>query len=86
VAVGDSLIPRGTAGNSRTYTPDEGTGDYGDPAVNLLGTGSYDAVVGNPPYTVVRDRREYEIYRTSYPVCRCGSPDESNRKLTCPRA
>ncbi len=70
VAVGDSLIPRGTAGNSRTYTPDEGVGDYGDPAVNLLGTGSYDAVVGNPPYTVVRDRHEYETYRTIYPVCR----------------
>ena len=70
VAVGDSLIPRDTTGNSWTHTPDEDLSDFEDPAINLLGTGSYDAVVGNPPYIVVRDRHEYEIYRAIYPVCR----------------
>ncbi len=70
VAVGDSLIPLGTTDNSWTHTPDEDLSDYRDPAINLLGTGSYDAVVGNPPYIVVRDRHEYETYRTIYPVCR----------------
>ena len=41
-----------------------------NPAINLLGAGSYHVVVGNPPYTTVRDRNEYEIYRAIYPVCR----------------
>lgn len=71
VAVGDSLIRRGTTdNNSWTHTSDEDLSDYEDPTINLLGAGSYDAVVGNPPYIVVRDRQEYEIYRTIYPVCR----------------
>ena len=70
VAVGDSLIPRETAGNSWPHPLDEDLSDFEDPAINLLGQGSYDAVVGNPPYIVVRDRHEYEIYRAIYPVCR----------------
>ena len=70
VAVGDSLIPRDTAGSSWPHPLDEDLGDFEDPAINLLGSGSYDVVVGNPPYIVVRDRHEYEIYRLIYPVCR----------------
>jgi hypothetical protein len=70
VVVGDSLIPRDTAGNFGTHPLGEDLSDFEDPAINLLGSGSYDAVVGNPPYTVVRDRHEYEIYRAIYPVCR----------------
>ncbi|HEX3959487.1 MAG TPA: BREX-2 system adenine-specific DNA-methyltransferase PglX [Trebonia sp.] len=70
IAVGDSLIPPDTTGNSWTHTPTEDLSYFEDPAINLLGSGSYDAVVGNPPYTAVRDRDEYELYRATYPVCR----------------
>jgi uncharacterized protein DUF7008/Eco57I restriction-modification methylase len=34
---------------------------------DLLGAGSYDVVVGNPPYIAVRDKAEAEIYRQCYP-------------------
>jgi hypothetical protein len=40
------------------------------PATNLLATGSYDVVVGNPPYLTVRNPGEQEAYRSLYPVCR----------------
>ena len=70
VEVGDSLVPRDTAENSWPHLLDEDFSDVEDPGINLLGSGSYHAVVGEPSYIAVRDRREYEIYRAIYPVCR----------------
>ncbi|MBX6766527.1 MAG: BREX-2 system adenine-specific DNA-methyltransferase PglX, partial [Actinomadura rubrobrunea] len=37
-------------------------------ADNLLGTGSYHVVVGNPPYIVVKDEAERTAYKEAYPV------------------
>lgn len=70
VVVGDSLIPHDIAGNSWRHPLDEDLSDFEDSAINLLGAGSYNAVVGNPPYITVRDQHEYEIYRAIYSVCR----------------
>jgi hypothetical protein len=36
---------------------------------DLLGAGSYDVVVGNPPYITPKDRAEAENYRNAYPAC-----------------
>jgi hypothetical protein len=37
---------------------------------NLLGSGSYHVVVGNPPYITVKDVADHELYRSLYSVCR----------------
>ena len=37
---------------------------------NLLGSGSYHVVVGNPPYITVKDPADHELYRSLYSVCR----------------
>jgi len=66
VATGDSLVPH----DAMAHGIHEDLGGYASPAVNLLGAGSYDAVVGNPPYITVRDRAENELYRSIYAVCR----------------
>ena len=39
-------------------------------ADNLLGSGSYHVVVGNPPYITVKDAADHELYRSLYSVCR----------------
>ena len=38
-------------------------------SVDMLGVGSYHAVVGNPPYITVKDRQENEKYRKAYASC-----------------
>lgn len=69
IATGDSLIPRGSSHESQMYVSYQDLDDYGNPAVNLLGAGSYDIVVGEPPYITLRNRNDAETYRSIYPVC-----------------
>lgn len=71
VALGDSLLRGGEKAAGTLDTKCEW--DFDDqafPAANLLGTGSYDAVVGNPPYITVKDPDDYQRYRSLYSVCR----------------
>ena len=77
VAVGDSLLHgRRASGNQLGL---EGTGhvhtystedvyDFVD-SCDLLGPGSYNVVVGNPPYITVKDRLENQAYRVPYGSC-----------------
>jgi hypothetical protein len=66
IATGDSLAPDSSKANGR-YAD---IGDYAALALDLLAPGSYDAVIGNPPYITVKDRDENELYRSIYPACR----------------
>jgi hypothetical protein len=71
IALGDSLLhggekAAGTLDNESEWDLD----DQAFPAADLLGTGSYDAVVGNPPYITVKDQDDYQRYRSLYSVCR----------------
>jgi hypothetical protein len=66
IATGDSLAPVNSNANGR-YAD---IGDYAASALDLLAPGSYDAVIGNPPYITVKDRNENELYRSIYPACR----------------
>jgi hypothetical protein len=73
VATGDSLIHgRGAPGEQRTlfgagvhYYSTEDVHEY-VPEHDLLGFASYQAVVGNPPYITVKDKRENQNYRDAY--------------------
>ena len=70
IAQGDSLL-RG--GGRRPETGQESEWDLDDqafPAADLLGSGSYNAVVGNPPYITVKDPDDHQLYRSLYSVCR----------------
>ena len=44
-----------------------------DGAVEALRSGSYDAVVGNPPYITVKDKALNQLYRRLYPATTKGS-------------
>lgn len=79
ISVGDSLIHgRGAvgtqgefdfSGDSQVHTyATEDVGDYVK-SVDILGSGSYHVVVGNPPYISVDDKKEDAIYRSSYLSC-----------------
>jgi hypothetical protein len=70
VATGDSLIPRNSGPFFSKYKPGDDLADYMDPAINMLGTGSYDVVVCNPPYITVRDKGENAIYHAICDLCR----------------
>ena len=37
---------------------------------SILRNGQYDAVVGNPPYIIVRDKALNELYRREYTYCK----------------
>ncbi|MCP9948342.1 BREX-2 system adenine-specific DNA-methyltransferase PglX [Actinomadura madurae] len=81
VAVGDSLLHgRGAAGIQMEFQDvlfnDRETFTYRTEDVakyitrcDLLGRETYHAVVGNPPYIAVRDKRENENYRLAYDTC-----------------
>ena len=71
IALGDSLL-RGDEKAAGTVANESGwdLGDQAFPAADLLRTGSYDAVVGNPPYITVKDPDDYQRYRSLYSVCR----------------
>ncbi|MFC4060595.1 BREX-2 system adenine-specific DNA-methyltransferase PglX [Planomonospora corallina] len=77
VAVGDSLLDgRHGPGRPAVLRRDESAdprspsdGDvrrYSPSGTDLLAAGSYHAVVGNPPYLTVRDKRMNEAYRDAY--------------------
>jgi hypothetical protein len=70
IAVADSLMPSRSAGEFTTVERSSFPMDAADETINLLGTGSYDVVVGNPPYLTVKNPAEQEAYRSLYPVCR----------------
>ncbi|GAA3974383.1 BREX-2 system adenine-specific DNA-methyltransferase PglX [Thermobifida alba] len=77
VATGDSLIHgRGAPGRmDELFQTDEvhhyATEDVHDYEAehDLLGVHSYHAVVGNPPYITVKDKRENQNYRDRYATC-----------------
>ncbi|MEC3979044.1 BREX-2 system adenine-specific DNA-methyltransferase PglX [Amycolatopsis sp. H20-H5] len=60
IAVGDSLL-----GASDDAPSTEDLGDY----PLLMEPGRYDVVVGNPPYTTVKDRQLAHKYRQRYDAC-----------------
>lgn len=68
IAVGDSLLPYaaidGLEEQLGVEQPWEDIDDFGDH--RLLEEGSYDVVVGNPPYITVKDRVMNDRYRKSY--------------------
>jgi len=72
IAVGDSLLPYaaidGLEEQLGVEQPWEDIEDFADE--RLLEEGSYDVVVGNPPYITVKDRVLNDRYRKSFPdVC-----------------
>jgi hypothetical protein len=78
VATGDSLLQgRGAPASADDtslfavtgpeYQRSEDIRDFAD--ADLLGAGSYHAVVGNPPYITPKDKAESETYRAAYPAC-----------------
>ena len=72
IAVGDSLLPYaaidGLEEQLGVEQPWEDIDDFADE--RLLAEGSYDVVVGNPPYITVKDRVLNDRYRKSFPdVC-----------------
>ncbi|MDA8371802.1 MAG: BREX-2 system adenine-specific DNA-methyltransferase PglX [Nocardiopsaceae bacterium] len=76
VATGDSLIHgRGAPGRKTSLFDEEEVHRYATEDVydyakyDLLGTGSYHAVVGNPPYITVKDKQENQNYRDRYATC-----------------
>jgi hypothetical protein len=75
IANGDSLLEgRGAPGSRSNLFSDtdshlrvgEALGRYATAGIDLLGAGSYDIVVGNPPYVTVKDKRQDETYRIAY--------------------
>ena len=79
IAVGDSLI-HGEGGHGAqgefnifggqtAYTYHTEDIDVYIKSVDMLASGSYHAVVGNPPYITVSDKKEDAIYRKGYPSC-----------------
>lgn len=76
VAVGDSLIhgrgaPRGEPGEKVHVFSVEDILEKRFVDADVLGRGSYHAVVGNPPYITVKDPHERDAYRKRYKdVCR----------------
>lgn len=76
VATGDSLIHgRGAPGRKTSLFDGEEVHRYATEDVydydkhDLLGAGSYHAVVGNPPYITVKDKQENQNYRERYATC-----------------
>ncbi|EOR71856.1 DNA methylase, partial [Thermobifida fusca TM51] len=77
VATGDSLIHgRGAPQRKETLFDDEQVHHYATEDVynyqaeyDLLGVNSYHAVVGNPPYITVKDKKENQNYRERYQAC-----------------
>ncbi|MGY6653633.1 BREX-2 system adenine-specific DNA-methyltransferase PglX [Amycolatopsis sp. TRM77291] len=77
VAAGDSLMHgRGAPGIQGELFPSEKPHTYATEDVaefidscDLLGRASYHAVVGNPPYITVKDKRENQNYREGYDAC-----------------
>ena len=77
VATGDALIhgrgapsatDRGLPGEAEPdYQRSEDVDDFAD--ADLLGTASYHAVVGNPPYITPKDKAESATYRAAYSAC-----------------
>ena len=83
VAIGDSLLHgRGGPGiqdeleglfstsgtHTHTYVTED-IDDYTKEPTDILGTGSYHVVVGNPPYITVKDKKENDNYRAGYASC-----------------
>src|SRR5699024_5963807 len=77
VATGDSLLHGRDVPGARNHIPGMGgnhrysTEDFYTFAEehDLLGSRSYHAVVGNPPYITVKDKREKGRYKENYPSC-----------------
>ena len=77
VATGDSLLHGRSAPSADDtslsglaephHQRHEDIGEFAD--ADLLGAGSYHAVVGNPPYLTPKDKAESETYRAAYPAC-----------------
>ena len=77
LAVGDSLVhgpdPDVLPGMSdrSAYMPFTYATEDGPLLLTLLEEGSYDVVVGNPPYITVKDKALNQIYRSKYPnICK----------------
>ncbi|MBB4931687.1 hypothetical protein F4561_002507 [Lipingzhangella halophila] len=75
VAAGDSLLHgEGAYGlqltteqrEVHTYRTEDVLEYTGEESFHLLATGSYHAVVGNPPYITVKDKQENQNYRKAY--------------------
>ncbi|WP_231493909.1 BREX-2 system adenine-specific DNA-methyltransferase PglX [Nocardiopsis sp. CNT312] len=77
VATGDSLIHGRDVPGAKDHIPGMGethrysTEDFCKFAEDhdLLGARSYHAVIGNPPYITVKDKKEKEKYKEIYPSC-----------------
>ncbi|MBB4934833.1 hypothetical protein F4561_005727 [Lipingzhangella halophila] len=77
VATGDSLLHgRGAPGRKGEVHSSDKVHRYSTEDVydyykefNLLGVHSYHAVVGNPPYITVKDKKENDNYRARYRTC-----------------
>ncbi|GAA4629262.1 BREX-2 system adenine-specific DNA-methyltransferase PglX [Actinoallomurus vinaceus] len=78
IATGDSLLRGRDAPGDQSlrleargqgHVPGEDIDAFALGDVDLLGSGSYHVVVGNPPYLAVKDRAEDRAYRAAYPVC-----------------
>ncbi|MFI6576358.1 BREX-2 system adenine-specific DNA-methyltransferase PglX [Nocardiopsis sp. NPDC050513] len=77
VATGDSLIHGRDVPGAKDHIPGLGgvhrysTEDFYEFSKDhdLLGARSYHAVVGNPPYITVKDKKEKGNYKESYPSC-----------------
>jgi hypothetical protein len=71
IAVGDSLLHgRGAPGQGRldfNYTTEDVDDFFASP-VEILSSGTYHVVVGNPPYITVKDKYENQNYR-AYKSC-----------------
>ena len=77
LAVGDSLIHGPDRdvlpgmGNRAAFMPFTYATEDGPSLLAILEQGSYDVVVGNPPYDAARDRKLNQIYRSRFPrICR----------------
>jgi hypothetical protein len=77
LAVGDSLIHGPDSGvfptmaDRTAFMPFTYTTEDGPLLLTMLEEGTYDVVVGNPPYITVKDKALNQIYRSKYPdVCK----------------
>ena len=74
IAVGDSLLPPGTAAEHGMAAAGGDIDKLAASSASLLANGSYDVVVGNPPNIAVRDAREQALYRDIYSATRGAFP------------
>jgi hypothetical protein len=74
IGAGDSLVPPAMTAEHGLSAVGWDIEELADSSASLLAEGSYDAVVGNPPYVTVKDTREQELYRKIYSTARGAFP------------